>query len=103
MELRYMDELFMIEKHIGEVQAIVGLQLETEREYIEESEIEYEVFPEPEVVNVQKKATGDDGEDQDGDGDAAADGGEDDEKKKPVFRVEDWKWTVTDRKPKNLP
>ena len=26
LELRFMDELFMIEKHIGEVQAIVGLQ-----------------------------------------------------------------------------
>lgn len=25
LELRFMDELFMIEKHIGEVQAVVGL------------------------------------------------------------------------------
>jgi hypothetical protein len=45
-----MDELFMIEKHIGEVQAIAGLQYETEKEYIEEHEVEYEVFAEPEVV-----------------------------------------------------
>ena len=25
LELRYMDELFMVEKHIGEVAAIIGL------------------------------------------------------------------------------
>jgi hypothetical protein len=29
--------------------------------------------------------------------------GDDGEKKKPAFKVEDWKWTVTDRRPKNLP
>lgn len=104
LELRFMDELFMIEKHIGEVQAIVGLQFETEKEYTEEHEVEYEVFEELEVVHVHKKQPGEDGE---GDGEeaqpeAAADG-EDGEKKKPTFRVEDWKWTVTDRRPKNLP
>jgi hypothetical protein len=37
-----MDELFMIEKSIGEVQAIIGLQFNTEKEYIEEYEVEYE-------------------------------------------------------------
>jgi hypothetical protein len=43
-----MDELFMIEKHIGEVQGIVGLQYEPEKEYIDENEVEYEVFEQPE-------------------------------------------------------
>ena len=48
LELRFMDELFMIEKHIGEVQGIVGLQYEPEKEYIDENEVEYEVFEQPE-------------------------------------------------------
>lgn len=102
LELRFMDELFMIEKHIGEVQAVVGLQFETEKEYIEENDIEYEVFPDPEPVAVAKKPTGEDGEEAEAEPEAPADG-DDGEKKKPAFKVEDWKWTVTDRKPKNLP
>ena len=28
---------------------------------------------------------------------------EEEEQKKPAFKPEDYKWTVTDRKPKNLP
>lgn len=44
----------MIEKHIGEVQAIVGLQFEQELEYTEENDIEYEIFAEPEVVVAKK-------------------------------------------------
>ena len=92
----------MIEKYIGEVQAVVGLQFETEKEYIEDNEVEYEVFPEPEIVVVTKKAPGEEGEDAEAEPEAAADG-DDGEKKKPVFKVEDHKWTVTDRRPKNLP
>ena len=103
LELRYMDELFMIEKHIGEVQAIVGLQFDTQKEYIEEHEVEYEVFEEPEVVQVVKKPVGEDGEEGGEPEQEAPADGEDGEKKKPAFRVEDWKWTVTDRRPKNLP
>ena len=99
-----MDELFMIEKHIGEVQAIVGLQFMTEREYIEDNEVEYEVFAEPEVVEVKKRpAGGEDGEEGEPVEEAPADGGEDGEKKVPKFKVEEYKWTVTDRRPKNLP
>lgn len=45
-----MDELFMVEKHIGEVCAVVGLQFNYEKEYIEEHEVEYESFPDPEPV-----------------------------------------------------
>jgi len=52
-ELRYMDELFMIEKHIGEVQAVIGLQFNSDKEYIEEHEVQYEEFPEPEVAPVK--------------------------------------------------
>lgn len=97
-----MDELFMIEKHIGEVQAIVGLQFDTEKEYIEENEVEYEVFQQREVVVQKKKPVGEDGEEAEAEPEAPADA-DDGDKKKPAFRVEDWKWTVTDRNPKNLP
>lgn len=106
LELRFMDELFMIEKHIGEVQAICGLQFEIEKEYIEENEIEYEVFPDPEPVAVKKKPAGEGGEGEGEEPEAAEEPpaeGDDGEKKKPAFKVEDWKWTVTDRRPKNLP
>ena len=89
-----MDELFMIEKHIGEVQAIVGLQFNSEKEYIEDYEIQYEEFPEPEQVPVKVKA-----EDEEEEQPPA----EEEEQKKPAFKPEDYKWTVTDRKPKNLP
>lgn len=97
-----MDELFMIEKHIGEVQAVVGLQFGYEREYIEEHEVQYEVFAEPEPVAVQKKPAGEEGEEGEAEPEAAAEG-DDGEKKKPTFKVEDYKWTVTDGNPKNLP
>jgi len=44
MELRLMDELFAVEKNIGEVQAVIGLQFNSEKEYIDEEEIEYLKF-----------------------------------------------------------
>jgi len=61
--------------------------------------VEYEVFPEPEVVEVKKKGDGEDEEEVQEQPPAEEEEGE----KKPKFRVEDWKWTITDRKPKNLP
>lgn len=98
-----MDELFQCEKHIGEVVAIIGLQYLYEKEYIEEQEIEYEVFEPKEEPQKKQKADGD-GDDDD---DAAADdnAGDDGEEKVKKFdpRDNDYKWTITDRKPKNLP
>ena len=91
LELRNMDELFMIEKNLGEVQAVIGLQFNSEKEYIEEYEVEYEVFPEPEPVEVKKK---EDGEEEQPPAQ---------EEKKPAYRVEDWRWTISDKKPKTLP
>ena len=103
LEMRFMDELFMIEKHIGEVQAVVGLQFESESEYIEENDIEYEVFAAPEVVEVKRRPAGEEGEEGEAAEEQPPAEGDDGEKKKPTFKVEDWKWTVTDRRPKNLP
>lgn len=91
-----MDELFQMEKHIGEVQAVIGLQFNSEKEYIEDYEIEYEQFPEPEVVEVKKRGDGEEEEEQE-------QPPAEDEVKKPAFKPEDYKWTITDRKSKNLP
>jgi hypothetical protein len=64
LELRFMDELFGIEKHIGEVQAIISLQFNYEKEYTEEHEIEYEAFPEPEPVEIKPRGDGEDEEEE---------------------------------------
>lgn len=93
----------MIEKHLGEVQAVASLQFTTEKEYIDESEIEHEVFEKKEEVQVIKKQVGEDGEEIEAEQEPPADGGEDGEKKAPAFKVEEYSWTVTDRRPKNLP
>ena len=62
--MRYMDEFFNIEKYIGEIIAIIGLQFNYEKEYIEDNEVEYEVFPEPEPVVVKKPVDGEEGEEE---------------------------------------
>ena len=95
-----MDELFQIEKHIGEVAAIIGLQFQYEKEYIQEDEVEYEVFPEPEVAPVRVYAEGEEPEESAIQEEAAA---EDGENPVPKFKVEDYRWTVTNARPKNLP
>jgi hypothetical protein len=65
---------------------------------LEDKEIVWEQFPEKEEKVVVKKAEGDEEEE------AEQPPPEDEEEnKKPKFNVEDHKWTVTDRKPKNLP
>lgn len=45
-----MDELFMVEKYIGEVCSVIGLQFILEKDKEDEHEIEYEQFPDPEPV-----------------------------------------------------
>ena len=53
-----MDELFAIEKNIGEVQAVIGLQFNSEKEYIDEDELEYEKFEPKETPRAQPKVDG---------------------------------------------
>lgn len=74
LELRYMDEFFHIEKHIGEVYAIVSLQFQYEKEILEEHEVVYEEFPPEPVEEPKPKAEGEEGEEEppaaeEGDGD----------------------------------
>jgi len=92
-----MDELFMIEKFVGEVVGVVGLQFNYEKEHIEEADIVYEEFPEEPVPEKKEPAEGEEEEEQQ---EPAA---EDEEEKKPEFRVRDYQWTVTDKQPRNLP
>lgn len=48
LELRYMDEMFSIENTIGEVVSVISFTFNLDKDYIEEHEIQYEEFPEPE-------------------------------------------------------
>jgi hypothetical protein len=96
MELRLMDELFAIERHLGEVQAVIGLQFNSEKEYLDEDEIEYERF-EAEKATPRQEAKPEGAEE--GGEQPPAEGAV---KKKAAFRPEEWKWTAMDRKPRNL-
>lgn len=102
LELRYMDEMFSIENTIGEVVSVISFTFVLDKDYIEEHEIHYEVFPEPEQPVVpEKKADGEEDEEEE---EPQANADEDEENKKPVFDPSKCgPWTITNRKPKNLP
>ena len=96
MELRLMDELFSIERNIGEVQGVIGLQFNAEKEALDHDDIEWEKFEEQVQIKDEIKAVA---EGEEGDQPPA----EEAPKKKTGFQPENWKWTATNRKPKNLP
>ena len=52
LELRNMDELWQIEKHIGDIKAIIGLQFAFEPDSIDAKDVEYEEFDEAENADV---------------------------------------------------
>lgn len=91
MELRLMDEFIDIEKNLGCIKAIIGLQFAYEAEAVDEANLEWEKFPEGAPVAEAKPAEGE-GEE-----------GEDGAKKAPTYRPEDYQWTITNGKSKNLP
>lgn len=93
LECRFMDEFFAIEKYLGEVTAIVGLQFEYESEFQKDDDLVYEEFKEPEAVAEKPKAEGEDGEEPPAEG----------EKKVPDFKPENYKWTVSNKQATNLP
>jgi len=97
LELRFMDEFFMIEKNIGEVCGVIGLQFNAEpTQFVEDK---WEEFPEPVVEVVKPKVEGDEDEEDE----PAAAEEDDEEKKVPAFKPEDYKWSVTNGHSKNLP
>lgn len=100
LSLRLMDEFFRIEKKLGKVYGVIGLQFESEKEFIDENEVEKHKFPEPEEPVVQEaKPEGEEGEEEA----EAPPAEEGEEPKEPTFKPEDYEWTVTDKKPMNLP
>lgn len=99
-----MDELFAIEKGLGEVAAVISLQKEEEMTtFIEDK---FEEFEKPVVVEKVAKVRGEDDEDEEAEQEpepvADADEGEEGEKK-IKFDPSLFKWTVTNRNAKNLP
>jgi len=101
MAIRNMDELFSIEQAIGEVSGIVSLQTAEDALLQQADQIEYEKFPEPAQAEQAKKVDPGEG-DGDGDNEPAEAEPEAEEGAKPVFKPEEFEWTVTNRKSKNL-
>lgn len=98
LALRYMDELFQIEKHIGEVSAVISLQYAKEDTQFKDEKWE-EFEPEP-VVEVKKPKLDENGDPIEEEEEAAE---EEAEPKKPAWNPAIYKWTVTNRRAKNLP
>ena len=100
LQLRFMDEFFCIEKNIGEVSAVINL---SDREDKTTFEVAQDDIREPieEVKEEVKK------QDVDEDGnpieDAPADDANPDEEKKPSWNPNNYRWTLTNGKARNLP
>jgi hypothetical protein len=95
LEVRFMDEILEIERQLGEVAGIASLQYGGEEPvYINKEDIEYEVFPEPEVIEAPVKV---DGEGDDEQPPAPVDE-EEDANKPPPFDPKIFDWTVTNKK-----
>lgn len=99
LELRPMVELIEIERELGEIVAVASLKFAVEKETIDPEELEYEEFPEPPPVEEKKQEGEGEGEaeqpppeEEEGEGDG----------KKDNFKVEEYQWTITNKKPRNL-
>jgi len=99
LEVRMMDEFFQIEKHLGEVKAVFGLQDELEAQAVDASKVQFVEFPaEPEAEKKPVAAVEGEG------GEPPAEGGEEGaEAKAPAFEPKDYQWTVTNKQARNLP
>lgn len=102
LALRFMDELFQIEKNVGEIAAVISLQnAKEDTQFIPTKMEEFE----PEVIEEKKKEP-----EQNSDGEDIVDAGENEgedneenkEKEKP-WRARDHQWTITNKHAKNLP
>lgn len=98
LTLRYMDELFQIEKHIGEVNAVISLQNAAEASQWNDDK--WEEFEEPPKPEPKQKQLNEEGEEMEEEAEAAEEG---EEPKKPAWNPADYKWTVSNRRAKNLP
>jgi len=91
MELRLMDEFMDIEKNLGSIKAVIGLQFAYEAEAVDEANLEWEKFPEGDAPVADAKPA--EGEEE----------GEEGAKKAPAFRPQDYQWTKSNGQSKNLP
>jgi hypothetical protein len=86
-----MDELFLIEKQLGEVTAVVSLTFNKEENTRgEEKSTVYEEFPVSEKPEEAKKILGDGDDEEDAEPDAAAVEDDGEEGKKPKFNPKDF-------------
>lgn len=97
LQLRFMDEFFAIERNIGEVVGVIGLQNEKQQTTFEITDEMYEEPVEEETKEEKPKVEGDDEEAQE---DAAPEEGE---AKAPTWNPRKYRWSVTNGKSKNLP
>jgi len=98
---RQMDELFKIEKLIGEIAGVISLQSQVEEDrFIDDA---WEEFPEPPPVEEKPKQYDEDGNEIVEEEEQPPAEEDDGEPKKPVFDPSAYKWTITNRRAKNLP
>lgn len=93
-----MDELFQIEKHIGEVSAVISLQSAEEPERFTDDK--WEEFEAPPVVEEKKPQLDEEGNPIE---EEEAPAEEEEEQKKPKWNPAEFTWTITNRRAKNLP
>lgn len=104
IEIREMDEFFALEHFVGAVSGIISLQTEEEPIVVDPATIVYHEFPKPEsVVEEKAKKPAGDGEEEEAEEPAAEEGAAEEGDGKPQWNPEEYTWTVTNRKSKNLP
>ena len=89
-----MDEFFSIEKHIGDVKAVISLQFNEEPANIASDGVQKIEFSEDDKEKYKPKPPAE-GEEPP----AEAEG----EAKAPDFNPTEHEWTITNKQPKNLP
>ena len=90
-----MDELWQIERHIGEIKAIIGLQFAYEPETIDSKDVEFVKSEEVDAAQKRIEAAKPAETNEEGGAEPTANA-----VSPPVKEKE---WTETDKKPKNLP
>ena len=97
-----MDELFEIDKELGEIQAIIKLTHD-DYEKVEDDRIAVNlVVEEPKEVKEEKKEEKKEGEGEGEEPPPPPPADEEDKQDKPKFKPEDFAWTNTEGKPRTI-
>jgi hypothetical protein len=97
LQMRFMDEFFAIERCIGEVVGVIGLQNEKMATTFSADRTEEPCMEEVKVATAKPEGEGE-GEEPP----AAEEPAEGDEAKKPKWKATDYRWSVTNGQSKNL-